>query len=891
MSIWDGKVSLSRSLNGPNLFGPCSGALVSMTVSSELSTWLRCSPKPQEYALWGQACQAVLGGNVSVATTLQEQTEIRWVHYLLALNDALRLHYSIEQHPACCLELSDRRILLFVPCDDVQLGLRATATSTTMLFDLLEQVSNCLSPQLAARALELKISRWPKHVAAWRDWAEATALNVNARWIASEAVKRGLPYYRQPGSNTLLQLGHGVYQRRMNGPFTDAINNVSHQWAQDKWQTTALFASHGLPTTESRVVNTAEDALVYARKLGWPVVIKPRSTNKGVGITVNVQSEQTLLNSFEQAARFRAGVLLERHVPGYDHRLLVVGGRFIAGAQRKPAQIEGDGQHTVAELVEALNLARIRSRAPGVYLPHVRIVLDQEALRTLRDAGYGPEDIPPEGMVLSLRGQANLSTGGYAEDVTDQVHADNRDLAEHAARLIGLTTAGLDLQTIDISRSWREVGGAILEINSGPALWVHEPRTSQYNLPKVVLDDLFPNGANGRVLTAGVTGSLGKTSTCRMLAKILECAGHTVALTSTQGSFIGNRQLRAGDLAGGRAALSLLQDPTVTASVAELARGGLIKKGLGFDSLDVGAVLNVQDNHVGLDGITSREQMAQVKQLVVQHANKLAVLNAEDPLCFAMSKAIDTAKLCLVGESIGPRLLAHQQGGGLIATTRDSVEGPLLSLQQGTSIVGEMPMVDIPATWEAKFRPAMVNALFAAALAHGLGIPFSLIRRALMGFASDFSGNPGRMNRISGPPFELWVSLADGPRALEELSTFIEHRYRSISKSLVFCAVGNRPDEFIRASAKAVAGKFDRYYCTEMEEDRRGRPEGEVAELLADSLRQLGLPGPFTAVEASSTSAIQEALRETLPGSVLVIASYHPDKVMTLVRSLWPEAV
>ncbi len=221
----------------------------------------------------------------------------------------------------------------------------------------------------------------------------------------------------------------------------------------------------------------------------------------------------------------------------------------------------------------------------------------------LSAAGYRPGDVPPAGLVLPLRGHANLSTGGFAEDITPQVHPDNCELAERAARLVGLTMAGLDLQTVDISRSWRDVGGAILEINAGPALWVHQPRTPDYDLPKAVLDDLFPAAANGRVLTAGITGSLGKTTTSQMLAHILMHDGHTVAMTGTQGAFINQRLLRSGDLAGGRTALSLLQDPSVTASVAELARGGLIKRGLGFDSLDVGAVLNVLDNHVGLDGV------------------------------------------------------------------------------------------------------------------------------------------------------------------------------------------------------------------------------------------------------------------------------------------------
>ncbi len=837
MSIWDGQVSLGRFLSGPNLFGRSSGAVVALTLSPGLANWLTSMPKQEERLRWETRCEAVLGRASPVTTSAHRRGGIRWVHHLLALNDDLRLDYCIEQHPAHVLELSARRMVLFVPCDDPQLGLRTTALSASMLFDCLEAGPEGSPLRLMTAASEEWVRRWRDAVRTWREWAEDAALNPNARWIAREAVRRGLPCYRQPGSNTLLQLGQGVYQRRVSGPFTDAINSVASQWSQDKWQTGALFAAHGLPATQARIVSSPDEALAEARRIGWPVLIKPCTTNKGIGVTVNVRDERTLIRAFEHAARLRVGVLLERHVAGSDHRLLVVGGRFLAAVRYKPA------------------------------------------------------DIPPSDMVLPLRGQANLAARGLSEDITRHVHADNRELAEHAARLMGLSTAGLDFRTTDPGRSWREVGGAILSIDAGPDFSVHEPRTRDYDIPKAVVDELFPGGANGRVMTAGVTGSVGKTTTCRMLAKILEHAGHTVGLTSTQGAFIGKRQVRSGDLAGGMAALSLLQDPSLTASVAELARGGLIKRGLGFDALDVGAVLNVQDNHLGLDGIQTREQLAQVKQLVVRYARQLAVLNADDPLCLAMSSDMDPAKVCLVGEAMGPHLAAHQQAGGLIATIHEDQRGPMLRLQRGTFVCGEMPLSAIPATWGAKFRPAMINALFAAALAHGLGISFPTIEQALTTFVSDYSSNPGRMNRISGVPFELWLSWSDGPLALKELSTFIDaRRYDGGSKSLVFYIVGNRPDDFIRASAQAVAGTFDRYYCTDMEEDRRGRPVGEVAALLADSLRQSGVPESRTVVAPSTTRVIREALESTPPNGLLVIASYRPDKVMTLVRSLWPEA-
>ncbi len=891
MSGHEAQVSLSRYLTGPSLFGACSGALVMMRLSPQLIAWLGGVAKRVDLAIWRKTLELVLGRAPEPARHGPGTAQtLRWIDHLLALNDALRLYYCIAQEPARVHELSSTRLVTFVPCDDSQLGLRATAVSVAMLLDM-------LGPRLgntrfgSFQPLDHGLSeRLRERVRAWREWAEANALNVNARWIAREAVARGIPYHREPGSKLLVRLGHGASQRRLNGPYVDRVSSVATHWSNDKWQTSNLFAAHGLPTAGTRLVASFEQALAQAKRFGWPVVVKPRSTDKGVGITINITDEPGLRQAFEHATRFRGGVLVERHVSGYDHRLLVVGGRFVAAALRLPARVEGDGQRTIAELVHALNLARFTGRLPGAYRSEVPVVLDHEALRVLIAQGYAPGDVPAAGATVTLRGNANLSTGGSAEDVTEQVHVDNRALAEQAARLIGLCTAGLDLQTSDISRSWREVGGAILEINAGPGLPVHHSRTSRYTVRKAIVDDLFPAGATGRIPTAGVTGSIGKTTTCRMLSSILKHAGHTVALTGTQGAFLDERQLRKGDLAGGRAALSLLQDPAATACVAELARGGLIRSGLGLDVLDVGSVLNVYDNHVGLDGIETREQMARVKQLVVRHARQLAVLNADDPLCLAMSDGMDPTRVCLVSEAMSPRLTAHLEAGGMVATMRDAERGPLLSLQRGADILGEMPVADIPATWGARFRPAMLNALFAAALAHGLRVPFRHIETGLAAFTSDYASNPGRTNRISGLPFDLWVAWCDGPEACTEMSRLMSRIGGDVIGHLVIYAVGNRPDAFTRASADAVAGAFDRYYCTDMEEDRRGRAFGEVAGLLADSLRKAGVADSAIVVEPSSSAAVKRALAEMPAGGMLVIQTYHPDTVMASVRAMWPDA-
>jgi cyanophycin synthetase len=548
------------------------------------------------------------------------------------------------------------------------------------------------------------------------------------------------------------------------------------------------------------------------------------------------------------------------------------------------AQVTGDGVRTVRQLVAALKRSRQQGLSDVVFIKGADVALDQEAARVLRHQGLDFDTVPATGRAVRLRGNANMSTGGTAVDVTRAVHPDNRRMAERAARLMGLAAAGIDYRTADISRSWRESPSAILAVDAGPGPQPRLPATADPDLPDTLIDRLFPAGSNGRVPLAGITGSLGKTTTCRMLAAILAAAGHVVALASTQGTAIGDEAVRAGDRASGICGAELLLDPAVTAGVFEMARGGLIKHGLGVDRVDVGAVLNVLDNHIGLDGMNNREDLARVKRLVVRNARRMAALNADDPLCLAMAEDLQ-APVCLVSEQPGAGAVRDHLAAGGMAVTRGDVGGsPSLVLRRGGEVLGEIALAEIPATFGGRFRPAVLNAMFATAVAHGMGIGFEIIRAALGAFESTYATNPGRMNYIPGLPFQLLLTWADGPQALREIADFARDGHARQDRTLVFYSVGNRPDGFIIDSAKAVAGGFTRYVCTEMEEDLRGRQPGEVAHLLARGLREAGVPDEAIRIEPSSSAASRDALATTPAGALLVIESFRPRNVMAEVR-------
>lgn len=380
-----------------------------------------------------------------------------------------------------------------------------------------------------------------------------------------------------------------------------------------------------------------------------------------------------------------------------------------------------------------------------------------------------------------------------------------------------------------------------------------------------------------RVPSAGVTGSVGKTTTCRMVAHILAATGRTVALTTTQGMYVGRDLIRSGDLAGGEYAGRLLLDPRVQAGVFELARGGLISDGMFLSAVDVGAVLNVHDNHIGLNGKNSREDLARVKEEVVRRARRFAVLNADDPLCVAMRAQVVAPRLCFVSErSDNPVILDHLAQGGPVMLLRGCGPDGRMELHDGGTLLGTLDVRDIPATHGGIFRPAAVNAAFAAAMAHGMGVRWEALAAALRVFQSTWESNPGRMNFLEGFPFKVLLTWADGPKAMEELASFLRWYPAEGRKHIAVCNVGDRPDDFILGMTRAVAGLFDSHICFDWD-DLRGRAPGELAALLARGLLESGVPPAAVTVVPEYRVALHAAFERPEPGDFLVVVNSDDD--------------
>lgn len=797
---------------------------------------------------------------------------------VLAVVEILIRDFCVQPKQGSLLALEKDNFKCFIPCDEAELGFGALELALIAVQELL----------MPGRLSGIKIiGMLQQRYLKTRKLLRLYGLNQSTIALARAAQKQGVYYHRLFKPGQFLQLGQGVHLKRIMETSSDKTSLIGRKISSDKFLTVSLLKASALPTAGSRPVASMDQAKVIASELGYPLVVKPRSMGKGKGVVVNIRDEKELFAAIKGVAAYNAGILIERHIEGDDHRLLVVGGKFVAAAKRLPALVVGDGNSSVGQLVEQIN----RDPRRGMNFERLleKIELDEEARQCLAEENMSPDSVPQKGQTVKLRGAANISRGGTSIDVTEDIHPDNRLMAERAARLVGLDVAGIDFFTPDITRSWRDIRCAILEVNSTPGLRPHLGANPDRDVAAPIIEYYFPEGCDGRIPTVGITGSLGKTTTSNMVANILSAAGMYVARSTTQGSWNGIERIRVGDVAGGRSGAFLMRDPAVDAGVFELSRGGLIKVGMGIDSVDIGTVLNVQDNHVGLDGIMTREELAKVKSLVVQNARKLAVLNADDPLCLAMRDVVTASRLCLVSKTPDNVVLKeHQTKGGLVVyldcPDEDNFIGEIM-LFEGQQRVGSMPLKAIGSSLGGRYRPAVFNALFAIAIAHGLGVSFNTICKTLCAFESTNEMNPGRMNSLDGFPFQLYVTWADGPVAYGELARFAAKTPVAGKKYLVFSIMGNRPDTFVLQTVAAVAGAFDYFICCDWD-DLRGRSPGEIPALVARGLIDEGVDQSRITATATKEIAVEHVLSELSDGDLAIVVTFGGEAVWNNVERL-----
>ncbi len=734
----------------------------------------------------------------------------------------------------------------------------------------LKLLGSLLPPELRTHVAVPEDFDWATERDDFIRYAQRRALGPSTASLVQAAQDRGIPWLRL-NQYSLVQLGHGKYQQRIQATVTGKTPHIAVELASDKEETNRILSTLGLPVPRQELVTSEDGAIRAARRLGGPVVTKPYNGNHGRGITIGIEGPEAVREGYRAAREHSRSVIVETFQSGDDHRLLVVNGELVAATRRTPGHVVGDGKHSIAELVEIVNADPRRGIGHEKVL--TRIVLDAQAEQMMQRVGYTAESVPAPDEIVYLRSTANLSTGGTATDVTDIIHPDNRDMAVRAVRAIGLDVGGVDFITPNIAESYKKIGGAICEVNAAPGFRMHVAPSegTPRDAAGPVIDMLFPPGAPSRVPIAAVTGTNGKTTTARMLAHIAKMAGFTPGLTTTDGVYIDGQRTVEGDMTGPVSARMVLADPQIDLAVLETARGGLLRAGMGVSEVNVGAVLNVQSDHLGLKGIDTLEQLAPVKRIVVEVATDCAVLNADDPLVLRMSGYVDAKTICYVSTNPShPLVREHIRAGGRACALEAGINGQMITLYDKGSHIPLLWTHLVPATLEGRAMHNVQNAMFAAAMAFSLGIKLDAIRQGLRTFDTTFFQAPGRMNVFDEHPFKVLFDYGHNAHAIAAMADLAQRLDVTGRRIVVLAAPGDRRDEDIFEIARAAAGKFDHYICRR-DDNLRGRDGDEVPRLLLRGLVEAGVDAACIEEIQDEQQAIDHALRMAQAGDLLLV--------------------
>ena len=707
-----------------------------------------------------------------------------------------------------------------------------------------------------------------------RELDEEVRLGPSTRAIVSAALARCIPY-RRLTEGSLVQFGWGSKQRRIQAAEMDSTSVIGDFIAQDKELTKVLLNAAGVPVPKGRPVKDAEDAWAAACEIGGPVVVKPRDGHQGKGVAANIESRESVLAAYAAAHEISDDVMVEQFLAGLDFRLLVIGGRFVAAARRDPPLVIGDGEHTIRELVAAVNSDPRRGNGHATSLTKIRI--DDIALAALAKQGLDADSVPRKGARVILRNNANLSTGGTATDVTDDVHRDLASRAVAAANMIGLDLCGVDVVCECVLKPMESQFGGVIEVNAAPGLRMHlEPSYGKGRpVGEAVISSMFAEHEDGRIPIVAVAGTNGKTTTVRLIAHMLTLTGKRTGMTNSDGVYIAGGRIDTGDCSGPRSARNVLFHPEVDAAVFETARGGILREGLGFDRCNVAVITNIgAGDHLGLNYISTVEELAVVKRVIVRSVvpSGVAVLNAADPIVVGMADACP-GSITFFAHDRHERVLANHLAQGNRG----------VFVEEGCVVMGKgklrypIPLTEIPLTRDGTIKFQVENVMAATAAAWGLGIPWDVIRNGLATFVSDAQTAPGRFNIFNHRKSTVIADYGHNPDAIRALVQAVEH-IPAKRRIVVISGAGDRRDCDLREQTEILGDAFDEVILYQ-DLCQRGRADGEVLALLRDGLTNARRTTRSEEIHGELL-AIDTALSRLEPGDLCLILIDQIDEAL-----------
>ncbi|CAN5671044.1 cyanophycin synthetase [soil metagenome] len=721
-----------------------------------------------------------------------------------------------------------------------------------------------------------------KDIMRMREIREDTRLGPSTGCIVDEAAKRNIPFIRL-NKYSLVQLGYGIHQKRIRATIASTTSNIAVDIACDKEETKNLLGAAEIPVPKGVIIRSEEGLKDAIDSIGYPLVLKPIDGNHGKGATTNITTWDHAVKALKDAQVYGRSVICERFITGFDFRVLVIDNKFICAALRTPAAVTGDGVHNIQWLVDETNKDPRRGFGHEKVLTSIK--LDDFSNKLLEELGYTLDTVPPKGELVLLKPTANLSTGGTSADVTEEVHPANIFMCERISKIIGLDICGIDIMAPDLRLPISENGGAVLEVNAAPGFRMHlEPATGlARNVAEPVIDMLFPLGTTGRIPIIAITGTNGKTTTCRLTAHIAKSAGYKVGYTTSDGVYIQNQLMMKGDCTGPVSSNFVLRDPTVDFAVLECARGGILKSGLAFQNCDIAIITNVSTDHIGLGGIDSIEQMAKVKAVVAETVFKhgYAILNADDDLVYNMKDGLS----CNIGlfsmDENNPRIKKHCKKGGLATV----YENGYVSIMKGTWKIRVQKVTDIPITYGGRATHNIMNTL-PAILATYLyrNIKVDDIKDALATFVPSPTQTPGRLNLFKFKQFEILVDFAHNQAGVQLLCDFVS-KMEGEPKVAVIGGTGDRRDEDIKDIGRITAQYFDELIIRQ-DKHLRGRTAEEIVSLLLSGINETRTKEIPITIFDNEKDAILFAHEHAKPGSLITILCDNVADTVAMVKRL-----
>jgi cyanophycin synthetase len=708
--------------------------------------------------------------------------------------------------------------------------------------------------------------------------AADTELGPSTRSIVEAAERRGIPWTRE-NDDSLVQLGYGKHLRLIQAAMTDGTSAIGMELTCDKDLTKARLEKFSIPVPKGEVVGTEAAAIAALHAVGAPVVVKPLDGQQGKGVSLNLSEPEEVATAFRVAREYSRDVIVESYFEGRNYRVLVVGYRMVAASERMPCHVRGDGAHTVAELIDIEN--RNPRRGEGHEKPLTKIKVNEVLKAFVEKQGMSLAHVPRDGERFMLCGGINLSTGGTARDVTDEVHPSVKSLCERAARAVGLDICGIDLVMPDIAAPPVEGSGGIIEINTAPGLRMHcfPSEGKARDVGARIVEMLYPADAPSRIPIISVTGTNGKTTVTRMIAHVLKESGLTVGMTTTDGIYLDGERIVEGDTTGPHSAKVILGDRVVEAAVLETARGGIVRRGLGYDWSDISVMTNIAADHIGQDGIESVEDILHIKALVAERVREggTLILNADDEHLARLpeKEAVSRVKKNYVFFSLRRNNLLiqkHLDGGSTALFLKDGwiVEATGKAEQRIVEVAS------IPATMEGAAEFQVANALAAVAACRAYGVARETVASAMSGFGGD-AVNPGRANLYRVGRGYVLVDYGHNPAAFAAVRRMVAS-WPSRRVTGIIGVPGDRDDQLIEEAGRVAARGFQRILIKE-DKDLRGRERGEVAGLLRRAVNEES-PGTECLVVPDEVEALRGELARMTDGQLVVVFYEKLEPVM-----------